>query len=65
MLYLEDLWFLEKNIDNDINLPSIICAKMVTARIHLKKFLPYGCLITAFLQTKFPQLTSLSILFEN
>ena len=66
MLYPEDLWFLEKITDKkDSYLPSIICAKMAITRIHSKKFLPYGCVITALLRTKFPQLTSSSVLSEN
>jgi len=66
MLYPEDLWFLEKIIDKkEINLVSIICAKMVIARVHSKKFIPYGCLITAFIRTKFSHIKSLSIRFKN
>ena len=50
MLYPKDLWFLEKIITKkEINLPSIICAKVVNAHSQMKKSLPYGCLIRAFL----------------
>ena len=61
-LYLEDLWFLEKLITNkEIILSSIICSKMINAHAHSKKFLPYGCLLTTFIKTKFQQIWSSSI----
>lgn len=65
-LYPEDLWFMEKFMENKpINLPLIMCNKMVNDRAHHKQSLPYGCLLSAFIKTKFPSIQSSSILLTS